>query len=74
MAVFWSALAAGFLVLAISAYRGRRRVLSLTDAPNVLLSHGGIHRGAGLALAEIMALEVAGFALAAAAAVYSALT
>ena len=72
-ALFWSALSGGFLVLALSAYRARQDVMARTNAPNVLLAMGGIGTHEGRALKHLMEVEIVGFILAAAAALFTAL-
>jgi hypothetical protein len=70
--VFWGALAAGFLILALSAHRGRKAVVARTNPPNVIVSIGGIDTPVGIVLASLLRVEMAGFMLAGAAAIFSA--
>ena len=72
-AVFWVALAIAFLALAIVAYLGRRQVRNKVHELGGL-PHTHIAGPVADALTKILLVELIGFVLAAAAAVYEALT
>ena len=73
--VFWGALALAFLGLAVVALRERTRIRRLTSPiPMQGLEHHFIIKPVGDALTNILLVELVGFVLAAAAAVYEALT
>jgi len=72
-AVFWTALAIAFLVLAIVAWRERKRVRE-KEHPLGGLPHTHIAGPVVEALTHILSVESIGFILAAAAAIYEALT
>ena len=73
--VFWGALALAFLGLAVVALRERTRIRRLVfPIPTPGLEHHFIIKPVGDALTNILLVELVGFALAAAAAVYEGLT
>ena len=71
--VFWTALAIAFLALAIVAWRERKRVAG-REFPLGDMPHYFIAGPVAEALKNILRVEFVGFLLAAAAAVYEALT
>ena len=71
--VFWTALAIAFLVLAIVAWREQKRVRG-KEHPLGGLPHTHIAGPVAEALTSILSVESIGFILAAAAAIYEALT
>lgn len=72
-AVFWTVLAVGFLILAIVAWRERKRVRE-KEHPLGGLPHTHIAGPVVEALTHVLSVESIGFILAAAAAIYEALT
>ncbi len=72
-AVFWVALALAFLLLAIVAWRERKRVREI-EHPLGGLPHVLIPAPVATALTNILRVEAVGFLLAAIAAIYEAFT
>jgi len=72
--VFWITLAAMFLVLAVVTYRGRERVKKVQFPFASQIETHFIPMPVADALTRILTVELAGFVLAAAAAIFEALT
>jgi len=72
--VFWITLAAMFVALAVVTFRARKHVNSIEHPFASELPHALIPTPVAKALTDILTVEIAGFVLAAAAAVFEALT